>query len=112
MMTDDDEMHAEIHARFTATIALSQASARLAFASFLASCPEPPKLGTPEHQAMLDGKDATLAMTLAGLHAEAKHGSLQHLTPDDMQKIGAILIGCDTALSRRLGVDMHGRPLN
>lgn len=107
-MSEEDT---EVDARLTASIAMSQVSARLAYATFLGTCPEPPVAGTPEHRAMIDGKDATVAMAIAGLHAEHQHGSLKHLTPDDMMAIGAILVGCDNALSRRLGVDIRGNRL-
>lgn len=110
-MSDEDELHGQVGDRLTATIAMSQTSARLAYAVFLSRCPETPRLGTSEHKAMLDGKDATLGMALTGLHAEHKHGTLKHLTPDDMTAIGEILTGLDTALSRRLGVDIYGRAL-
>jgi hypothetical protein len=110
-MSEDDTKHEAVRDRLTATIAMSQTSARLAYASLLSSYPPPPKLGTDIHRGMVQGKDATLGLALCGLQAEHKHGALKHLTPEDMMAIGAVLAGCDIALSRNLGVDTRGNAL-
>jgi hypothetical protein len=102
----------DMDGRLAAQVAMAQVSARLAFASFMSNCPAPPRLGTPEHRAMIDGKDATLAMALCGFHAEHKHGRLSHLRPEDMTEIAAVLAGLDIALSRHLGVTVAGEPLS
>lgn len=99
------------HPHRSATMAMEQTSATLAFAEYLRDAPAPPRFATPEHHTMIAGKDAVLGMALCGLHAERTGGSLQHLTADDMIKFSIVLMQLDEALSRHLGVDMRGNAL-